>query len=1078
MRVAKLSACLLFLFATSAWAQSFLGSINGTVYDATGAVVPQAKVALTETTTGVQRSTSSNDGGAYLFADLVPGTYSLTIRAAGFKEVKSSDIILTAQQVARFDANLEIGESSQTVRVEGSAATLNTENAQLGDLRPRSDLLNLPNNTRSAISFFFLSSFNYVGDGSSYSLGGLRGTNTNFTIDGVSANSSIFGNQVGPMTEESLESVAELKLLTSNNSAEFPSVGTVLIASRSGTNEMHGSAYYYQSNWALNARNFFSSTKPKGPISHQFGGSAGGPVYLPKIYDGRNRTFFNVSWEQARSPGGFNGTANVPTLNMLTGDFSELLPKTVIRDPGTGAPFPGNIIPANRISPVAKQIQQFGFLPPNFGPAGSFNANWRGFFPTSSYDDKVVIRGDHQFSDKDSLSARGSMRFIPLPMQFDASLPMFVRNQQRQTRNAYLSETHLFGPQVVNEVRVSFSRDYSSLAGVHKGADVINQWGLQGINLGDKANLAGVPNVTFVNFSNMYEYPTYFWLAQTYELLDNVTLIRGRHHMKAGILIRDNKPAISEQPTSDFGTMSFSGFATGFDYADFLLGVPQTTGRYDREQPSYYRWLNWGVFFQDDFQVSRKLTLNLGLRYEYNQPAVDKYDLRFAFDPSTGNLIVPTQQALTNFVSPVFPKNIPIVTAQSAGYPSRSLVNSDKKDFGPRIGLAYRPFLNNRTVIRTGYGIYYSGLISSFLGGFTGGPFHSNEQFTNTLTNGVPLFQFPNPFPGVGTIPSQSIGPSSRYLKTPYTQQWNLTVERELSSNMVVRASYRGIRSDRIPYSANINKPYPSASTANAGIFNYPLFSNVNFVQDGGIQKLHALDLALERKFSAGLTFQVGWTWAKNISDVGNDGESASIENPYDRSREMADVDFMPRHRFTSQVVYQLPLGHGRGPVLPKPLELVLGNWQTSAVSVFQTGQFLTPSFTGSDPSNTRTTTGRPDHVGNPTLPNQSITLWFNPAAFALPPVGRYGNSARGVIVGPGLANFNFGLYRNFKLIEKANLQFRMTATNVLNHANFANPSTNISSTVVGTITGLQGSRLDTLGSGPRVFQIGARIDF
>jgi hypothetical protein len=1066
------------MLAAAVSAQSFLGSINGTVYDATGAVVPQARVVLTETATAVQRSAVTNAGGEYLFADLVPGTYSIAIQSPGFKEVKSGAIILTAQQLARFDVGLQVGESTQTVSVEATAATLNTENAQLGDLRPRTDLLTLPNNTRSAISFFFLSSFNYQGDGSSYSLGGLRGTNTNFTIDGVSSNSNIFGNQVGPMTEESLESVAELKMLSSNNSAEFPGVGTILIGSRSGTNDLHGSAYYYQSNWAFNARNFFSTTKPKGPIAHQFGGSTGGPIYLPKIYDGRNRTFFNVSWEQARSPGGYNGTANVPTLKMLTGDFSELLPKTVIRDPGTGTPFAGNLIPTSRISPVSKQIQQFGFLPPNYGPATNFNANWRGFFPTSSYDDKVVIRGDHQLTAKDNLSIRGSMRFIPLPMQFDASLPVFVRNQQRQTRNAYISETHLFGPKVVNELRVSFQRDYSSLAGVHKGADVVTQWGLQGINITDKGGLAGVPNVTFVNFSQMYEYPTYFWLGQTYELLDNVTLIHDRHHMKTGILIRDNKPAISEQPTSDFGTLSFNGFATGFDYADFLLGIPQSTGRYDREQPSYYRWLNIGLFFQDDYQVSRKLTVNLGLRYEYFQPPVDKFDLRFAFDPSTGNLIVPTQKALNTLVSPVFPKNIPIVTAQTAGYPGRSLVNNDPKDFGPRIGLAYRPFLNNKTVIRTGYGIYYSGLVSSFLGGFTGGPFHSNEQFTNTISNGVPLFQFPNPFPGVGTIPSQSIGPSSRYLKTPYTQQWNFTVERELFREMVVRATYRGIRSDRIPYSANINKPYASASPANASIFNYPLLSNVNFVQDGGIQKLHAFDLSVERKYSSGLTFQAGWTWGKNISDVGNDGESASIENPYNRAREMADVDFMPRHRFTGQVIYQLPLGNGHPSLLPKPLELVLGNWQTSVVTVFQTGQYLTPSFSGSDPSNTRTTSGRPDHVGNASLSNPTILDWFNAAAFAVPPIGRFGNSARGVIVGPGLSNVNFGLYRNFKLREKATLQFRMTSTNIFNHPNFANPNTNISSSVVGTITSLQGGRLDTLGAGPRVIQIGARIDF
>ena len=253
---------------------------------------------------------------------------------------------------------------------------------------------------------------------------------------------------------------------------------------------------------------------------------------MPKIYNGRNRTFFNFAWEQARTPGGYNGTANVPTVAMTTGDFSALLPKTVIRDPTTGSPFPGNIIPGSRISPVSLKIQQFGFLPPNYGTPNNFSANWRGFFPTALYDDKVVIRGDHQLNSHDTLSSRASLRFIPEPMQFDASLPMFVHNQTRQTRNAYLSETHIFSPLVVNEARISFSRDYSKLAGVHNGADVVNQFGLQGIDLSDTAGLAGVPNVTFVNFSQMYEYPTYFWLAETFELLDNVTLIKGKHRMK------------------------------------------------------------------------------------------------------------------------------------------------------------------------------------------------------------------------------------------------------------------------------------------------------------------------------------------------------------------------------------------------------------------------------------------------------------------------------------------------------------------------------------------------------------------
>jgi hypothetical protein len=1084
-KVLRLAFATFVLSAVWLSAQSFLGTIGGTVSDSTGAVIPQAKIELTEVATGIKRNSATNAEGQYSFPDVKPGTYTVSVVATGFKEARSSNIILTAQQNFRFDTTLQVGESTQTVDVTATPPTLNTENAQLGDMRPREELLNLPLNQRSTINFFFLSSFNYQGDGSSYSLGGLRGSSTNFTIDGVTSNSSIFGGQVGPMTEESLDAVSEMKMLTSNNSAEFPNVGTILISSRSGTNAPHGSAFFLTSNNALNARNFFSPTKPKGPTRHELGASFGGPVYIPKVYNGRNKTFFYFTWEQQRFPGADTGTANVPTLAMRRGDFSSLLPDTVIYDPTTGQPFKNNVIPPERLSQVALKMQDFGFLTPNFGSPDSFSANWRGLFPAAEHNNRFVTRADHQISESDTLSARVSLRRLPLPKQFDADLPIFQRTQERQTRNAYVSETHTFGPRLINEARIGYSRDFSHLAGIHNGASLIQQFGIQGINA--DASLAGVPAVNFVNFANWFEFPTYFWLSETYEALDNVTLIKGSHNIKAGFLARYNRPAISEQPPSDFGTYSFDGFATagpggtgGFDYADFLLGIPHETTRYVRSQPRYNRFADWGAYIQDNFQVSPKLTLNLGLRFEYFQPAVDKNDMRFSFDPATGNLVVPNQKVLQTLVSPVFPKNIPIVTADQAGFPSRSLLNSDWHDFGPRIGFAYRPGSTNRTVIRAGYGIFYTGLTSTRLDPFGGGPFHSNEDFLNTITNGATRFQFPNPFPGVGVIGTQSINPADKNLRTPYTQQWNLTVEHELGASIVARATYRGFRMNRIPYVADLNTPPPSADPNNVNSFRYPNFYRVDFIQDGGIQKLNALDLGLERKFSQGLAFQAGWTWAKNLTDVGDDGESSGIENPYNRAAEMGNIYWMPRHRFVAQSLYELPWGRGKmwGGSWPGAMTQILGNWQISGVALFQTGQFLTPQFSGSDPSNTRTEGGRPDRSGDASLPNPTIARWFNPAAFAIPPNGRFGNSARGVIVGPGLANFDFGLFKYFNVTEKSRLQLRMTATNFFNHPNFGNPNVNISSGNVGVIRSLQGGRRDSLGAGARQIQLGFRYDF
>ena len=355
--------CLASLFVTAAWAQSFLGSVTGTVADATNAVVPHAKVVLTETRTNVQRNTITNEAGYYSFADLVPGRYTVVITAPGFKELRSGEILLTGQQVQRFDGNLQVGNATETVEVTAAPVTLNTETAEIAGLESRDELITSPTNLRSTIGLFMLNSYNYQGVGSSYSIGGLRGNNTNFTIDGTTSNSNLFGGQSGPQTEVSFESLRDVKFMASNNSAEFSNVGTVFMESRSGENQPHGSLFYIQSNNALNARSFFSAARQPGyPTQHQFGGSFGGPVWIPHLYNGHNRTFFYFTFEQNRFPGaGFN-VANVPTNAFRSGDFSSLLPATVVLDPTTGRPFPGNVIPTSRISPVSSQVQNFFWL--------------------------------------------------------------------------------------------------------------------------------------------------------------------------------------------------------------------------------------------------------------------------------------------------------------------------------------------------------------------------------------------------------------------------------------------------------------------------------------------------------------------------------------------------------------------------------------------------------------------------------------------------------------------------------------------------------------------------------------------
>ena len=1073
-----LIAVVLCLFLTGRLSsQTNTALLSGRITDSAGGVIEGAHVLTFNIERGTQRAVFSNREG-YFFCPLLPqGNYRITVELQGFKPSVRAGIRLGVQQAVRVDFILELGDRSDVLEVVDSPTDLNTENAQLSDVRPRDDLLSLPVNDRSTIKFFFLSSFNYQGNGSSYSLGGLRGFNTNFTLDGVTSNSALFGGQVGPMTESSLESVREMRVFSSNNSAEFPGVGTVMVSSRAGGNEVHGSGFAVTSNNALNARNPFLLDKPSGPSRYEFGGSMGGPVVIPRIYDGHRRSFYYFTWEQQRFQGSEAATANVPTLQMRQGDFSELLPKIVILDPATGQPFPGNIIPSGRISPVALNIQDFGFLLPNFGSPSELSANWRGLRPVHEYNNRVMVRVDHQMKANDTLSFRLNLRSIPLPVVYDADLPIFRHEQDRQVRNTYVSETHVFSSQLLNEFRVGYSRDYSRQDGFHNGSELLDQFGLEGIDVSTRKNLTGVPSLHFVNFSAMTELPSYFWMSETYEFLDNVTYSKGKHGWRMGTMLRRDRGNISNCCDSDFGTFSFDGFATGFDYADFLLGIPQSSSRFQRSQPRYNRYSELGLYLQDDLQLTPQLTLNFGVRYDYFSPPVDKYDMRYSFDPGSGDLVVPSSEVQQELVSPIFPPSIPMVTSDEAGFPSRSLLESHHRNFGPRLGLAYR-FLDH-TVFRGGYGLYYTHLAATLMERFSGGPFQVNEVYQNTIDHGTPSFQFPNPFPAEG-LSAQSITPVSKDLATPYTQQWNLTLEHEFPSAILARATYRGFMSVNIPYVGDINKPFPSSDASGRGSFSYPNFSQVNFVQDGGIQKLNALDLGIERKFTRGLTFQSGWTWAKNLTDVGDDDETGNIENPYDRRREMGNIFWMPRHRFVGQALYEIPFGGWKlsESSIPRVIRHLLDNWRVSAVAVVQTGQFLTPSFSGSDPSNTRTEGGRPDQLGNPGLADPTISRWFDASAFALPPNGRFGNSSRGVIVGPGLANFDFGLYKHFDVGEKGKLQFRVTTTNIFNHPNFGNPYLDISSQNVGKITTVQGDRRDTLGGGPRSIQLGLRFDF
>lgn len=851
----------------------------------------------------------------------------------------------------------------------------------------------------------------------------------------------------------------------------------------------------------LAALDHIPTKRPKGPILHDFGADIGGPVVIPHVYDGHNKTFFHFTYEGNYYPGEYSGTAEVPTPLMQEGDFSEFLDSGSISqadsdycipiiDPSTGEQFPGNIIPPERITQVSKNVQQFGFVTPNALSHFADGYDWVGLFPSSSHDNRYVVRVDHQASSKDSISFRSSIRKIPEPLQFFDAVPQFFYNQSRSTQNAFLGWTHSFRPNLLNEFRVGFSRDASNLADSHSnGVATTQALGFSGIDYSVRGGLSGFPIVNFNDMSGWPdEEPSSFWRTQTEELLDNLTFIKGKHNLKAGILLRRSPMNISEYTSvgccTDFGSVTFDGFATGFDYADFMLGLPHFSDLFTGTIPSAMQMNEWGLYAQDSFQVSPRLTLNLGLRWDYFPSIVDKHDLNYNFDLSNGAVVLSSERS-QKYVSPLYAaagvvSPIPFELAGAAGMPARTLMHNQTHNFGPRIGFAYRLFGDNRTVLRGGWGIYYNRLTYTREDDFNGGPFSSDPFYTNTLTAGVPVMQFPDPFTGVGSIGTQSITRVSPYLRTPTIQQWNLTLEHQFPYSIVTSVTYRGLRGTQLPYGADYNKPLPSSDPNGENFFRYPNFYTVNLVENGAIQNLNAMDFIVERQFSRGLTFHSGWTWAHSLTDASSDGEGGGIQNPYDRRAEYGNVDYMPRHRWVSYAIYDLPFGKGKSFAsgVSNSLNQLVGGWQLSAITLFQTGLFLTPTFDDYDPSNTRTYGGRADCVGNPYPANQSATHWFNKSAFAIPPNGRFGNCGNGVLEGPGLDNVNFGFFKNFTVRERLKIQFRMTSSNILNRVNLANPKTDISVGSFGKITKQAGSKRGTLGGGPRQILVGLRLEF
>ncbi len=1068
-----------------AQAQVVQSSVVGTVADPSGAAMVNASVTVTNQDTNIQRTVTTNEHGDYRVVGLEPGRYTVKVSSKGFKTVMVSDVALVASQERRVDANLEVGDVATSLEVSGGAVSqIETESATLSNVKSGREFEELPMSVLGR-SFFNVTAVTAGVQGNLTN--GARDVANNFTIDGFTANDPLASSQTANGMIAGPEELQEIKLQTANNSAEYPQVGQYIGVSKSGTNTPHGAFYWGNYNTATAARSFFAASKPSVALDNMFEVSNGGPVYIPKLYDGRNRTFYFFGYGGSRYRTGDEQSIEVPTPAMRQGDFSSLLPSIQIVDPlNGGQPFPGNKIPLSRISPVSSAVQNLIYPDPNrtgggaFGLAANYYANPGGAFNS----DSVTARVDQKLSDRNNLFVR-----VGLAIHNQDSYPGPLKNgwgsgsgsggyyDNHPSSIVGLSDTHTFSSTLVNEAKMGFARDFGRYYPWNYGASVVPQIGLQGIsNPGNEPILRFMPAFTFYggaeNFAGTDNGDTgQFSGSNTWQWTDNVSWFHGRHNLKFGGDVRRFQANNQNQPQSVTGAFSFDDQLSGFDYANFLLGLPSYATRSVAPPNNYLRSTLFGLYAQDEFKLNQRMTLSYGLRYEYQTPWVDKYNRLFTFVPSLNSLVTAGTAIPTDLV-PAVAATLPIMSASQAGLPTRSLIKADPLDISPRLGLAIRPLSDSTTVVRLAYGIYTS-MINGYtaLSG-TGGPWESNENFF--IVNNQPSIQFPAPFTTTGQYSGlQGINALNAYFPHERTQQWNVSVGREFWKT-AIDIAYVGTKGENLPYTDDLNLLPPSTIPYSFSRVPYPQYSYITLTETGASSIYHGLNIQADRKMRGGLSFNVNYTWDKALTDLylnsGNQGSSVQ-QNQYQRYLERGDDPDIRRQQLRFSYIYELPVGHGKQflPNISRPLNSVIGGWQLNGITTMLTGARLSPGYSGTDPADTNQFSGlRPDRIGDGNLdPGQmrgdikSHQPIFNESAFIVPATGRgyYGNSARDILTGPGQETWNVVAAKNFHLSEQARLQFRTEFFNAFNRANFSNPSTNISSSHFGLVTGAAGGR-------------------
>jgi hypothetical protein len=1063
-RVSAVVLLAVLAVAGAAGAQSFLGTIRGTVVDPQGAAVPKASVLVTDESTGVPRPVETDAEGRFEAPNLKPGTYRIEVITSSFKKAERTGIVLRAADTARVDVKLELGGVTETVTVSAETTNITVESQAIARGLDEQQLRDLPRSTRDIQSFLVLNP-NVLGGSDDLQFLGGRTYGVSYIQDGQASTNAIFGT-VGN-SAPGLDAIAEVQVLSNSYSAEYGGLAGVVVTTKRGGNEYHGSGFYDFNGDGLNALTYnqkLSGVERGDPNSdtheHRWGAAFGGPIKAGK-------TFFFANYEGSNSKAIFGGgRATVPTAAMRNGDFSGT--SITPRDPVTGQPFPGRVIPASRIDPAARRIMDFFWPLPNQGTLANGYGVFQEFVPKTRNRQRFDARVDHELSQNDSLFLRGSYQHRD-PQRFDfeagnalTNLPLL--DSVLNTGSVIGGWTRLFSSTVVNEFRVGFNHDDAHRQSNFLARDVAAQFGLENApSLG--ADRLGFPSFQFITSTNR---PSNIADAtrnvdrttrqDAFSISDNLSIVKGSHSLKAGALFTRNTARDGFGIGVNFrGQYRFNGARTGNAFSDFLLGLPlDARDQVSNRGPLEGHSNDIGVFLQDDWRVNKALTVFLGVRYEIVGSWHEDSGALANFIPvDGGHHVVPNAQIAALLPPGLIALNRTL-TADQAGLPE-TLVNADKNNISPRLGFAWRLGENNKTVVRGGFGIFHPTVAVQGVRDLLA----TNEfRFVRSFRGGTlrNAFSAGSPFVDPAAFGNQGIDPD---IQSPDIYQYNLTLERELPGDLGLRVSYIGstmrkllVDHDYNTLPANTN-PFDAEDPddlARLPFFPYGTFMDVT--ENRGSGQLHAAQVELTRRFRHGLALNAAYTLAHsdgNAPDSGNSSLGVVMFDPYDIEKDRGPDPNVVKHRVVVNGTWDIPVGHGRkvGANMPGWANALFGGWTASALFQARSGLNLTPFFSGfysNNPWNTgKPLDGlgncfceawRPDQISDPNV-GGSRDSFFNINAYRLPAPGTLGNAKKGSIHGPGTWVANFAFYKDVVTRDHFRLQFSALLDNAFNHPQF-----------------------------------------